>query len=209
MRAAVFLLLAILLGFATGCGKSPPAPPSDPTPTPRIVSDKDRLQGVWTVESWENGDPKEKMTEEERAIVRVAFEGDKMRFAENPKQRQDKLAISLNEGADPKTITLTQLDADGQPRQVTIAGKNLPNRSEWIYKFDGEILVLAVTGPEGKRPTEFKAKPAVGRPPAFGPKGPIGGEGFVPAVDIVRLKKTNEPFPDEPKREPFRGTRIK
>lgn len=80
-------------------------------------------------------------------------------------------------------MTLTLQDAGGQ-------GKNpFPIVEEWIYKFEGEDLIVALGAPidpwKSSRPAQFKAQAWIGS---------RAGQPVVPSVFLWKLKKTDEPF---------------
>jgi hypothetical protein len=82
-------------------------------------------------------------------------------------------------------MNITRLGDDGKPTHGTDS-----DTMPWIYKLDGDHLVIAETS--GKRPSEFLPKPPTGRRPGSG--GEAGKkEPYVPGVDVIRLKRVNEP----------------
>ena len=132
------LVLAMLLGSAgggRGQGKS--------------ASDKDKLQGTWTIQSLEfggkkfGGDDLKKMKMDKKMVV----SGDKI----YPMGEQDKeeSTFVLDAGKTPKQMDLT--DTKGEKKGKKTAA---------IYTFDGnDTLKLAFALGEGAdRPTEFTAK---------------------------------------------------
>jgi hypothetical protein len=86
---------------------------------------------------------------------------------------------------------------DGAAPEGTSKGK--PKTIEYLYKFEGDALVLAVgTGDDPPRPTEFKPRAGgtmtftftAGQPPPPEPPEPLA-----PGVQVITLKKTDVPAP--------------
>lgn len=193
MRIAAFLLFAVLTG---GCGKTTPATPKNPD-TGSGASDKDRLQGVWEIESFEAGDADDPMPEDERKATRFIFQGDRFRIAANTPSREG-FSFVTDTASNPSVLILTMLDESGEPSRVRTT-KNDPGRVqkwEWIYKFDGDILVVAFGKGSDPRPTEFKPKPSVNKT--------TPGK-YIAAISVAKLKKTDEPPPKDPPRSPTSG----
>jgi uncharacterized protein (TIGR03067 family) len=199
MRTLAFILLAALTAFAVGCKKK-----TDPTTGGGNIvpgSDQDRLQGVWAIESVEEA-KKKGQRPDDLTGVRFQFKGDRLTIFEG--SRVDVVfAFTLDTAQDPKVMTLVELGHDGQPlrRGATRVGTaprvdaGEVQKEEWLYKFEGDTLVLAVTKDPGPRPTEFK---------------PRAGQPQVPAVFIAKLKKTDEtPASDtQPPRRASPTTRL-
>ena len=210
MRTTAFVLLATLTAFVAGCGKKP-GPQSGPEgDAPQGGSDQDRLQGVWAVEKFDAGDPERVPPPEELKAFRFHFDGGKLRIRDDGDFAS---SFVLDTASNPKVMIVTALDENGRPRK-RFASEEI-DRSEWLYKFDGEALVLAVVEGPGQRPSNFTPRPSSGRPPAIVAtpgKGPhtVKDDNYVPAVHILRLKKTNE-APPTPKPRPNipTGTRPK
>ena len=197
VRAVAFSLLVVLAALA-GCGKKTDTPTAaDGGAPPR--TDKDRLQGVWAVESIDLGDPKLNAKVKELTKVRVQFRGDRIGTGPSGAIREDK-SFALDESADPKVMAVTHLGADGKPMPPPFPDstyKAFPH--EWLYKFDGDVLVLAqidfavFTEKAPERPTGFTPRPH---------------KPGTPGVTIVRLKKTDEAATEPaPRPAPARGTR--
>jgi uncharacterized protein (TIGR03067 family) len=198
-------MLMTLTAFAAGCDRKPGAQ-SDPEGGPQAGdSDRDRLQGVWAVEKYEAGDPERSPSPEEVKAFRFHFDGNKLRIRDDGEVAS---SFVLDTASNPKVMIVTALDENGRPRKG-FASEGV-DRSEWLYKFDGEALVLAVVeGPT--RPSNFTPRPPAGRPPAIivtpgtGPKT-VKDDNYVPAVNVLRLKKSNE-TPPAPKPRP-EGSRV-
>jgi uncharacterized protein (TIGR03067 family) len=200
MRTAALFLFAVLSSFAVGCGKSKPTPaPPDSGPGTGTgsggTSDQDRLQGVWKVESVEPGNPTESPPPDLLASFRINIKGDRIWLSKEG-ENDPKSSFVLDTASNPNVIIHTRLDAKGQPARIVTPDKpeGFVEQTEWIYKFDGETLVLAIPHGPGARPHDFKATPARGEklPP------PKSGAQYIPAVDVVRLKKTNESVDSPP-----------
>jgi uncharacterized protein (TIGR03067 family) len=205
-RNLSFMVLVALMSVATttGCGKKPDSTPSENRTgdgNTSAGSDLDRLQGVWAVESWDiaNEEPKDKdgkVDAKQKAMfedfkkeflnamknARFQFQGNKLGIL--VEDRWERGSIKLDEKSNPKGIILTHLDEKGEP--MKIVGKERPN-DEAIYKFEGDLLVIALPMGDGSRPTEFKP-----RADNFDEKTKKREAG----VAVVTLKKTNEPIKD-------------
>ncbi len=82
-------------------------------------------------------------------------------------------------------------------------------RIEWIYKFEGESLVLAFSrGMTGKRPASFKPEAGTPSRDRGATKSSSGGpyQPGVPATLVVRLKRVDEPLPPVVKRPRYGST---
>jgi uncharacterized protein (TIGR03067 family) len=163
MRTPVRLTaLALLAALAAGCGKKTPDSGAPTPETPAAKTDKDRLQGVWAVEAFEFADPDRKPRDKD-ADCRLQFEGDRLVIRIDP---WEEFSFTLDESKEPKALLLTQLDrTTGKPyRHVTKrtgqadeVGPEL--KEEWIYKLDGDKLVVAlVRNGRGQRPTALKTQ---------------------------------------------------
>jgi uncharacterized protein (TIGR03067 family) len=148
-------------------------------------SDRDRLQGVWLFESIDTGDAKMKM--EKSRDARIQFQGDKVIITESKNDSGEWFSMSLDTTKEPKWMTLKRLDSSGNPLPQTLANAN-PINEEWIYKFDGDALNIAIGAPidpwKSSRPTDFKAQAWV---------VPKNGQAASPSVMLWHLKKTDEP----------------
>ena len=199
MRAFAFCVLAAAVA-ALGCGKAtPPADaPGAITPT---ASDRERLQGVWRVEWIDGGGGSEAemlaagISKEEVATYRehlrkgrTEFKGD--RVIMTWLDMRGEFVVVLDETKQPKWMTLTEIPVaapkDSEP--VVASDPRPPEKREWIYKLDGDLLIVAYVF-EGERPTELKAR---ARKPG------------VPHVNVMTMKKLGpaelEPRPDAPAR---------
>jgi len=186
MRNITILLLAVLIGLTIGCGQKPSAtlPWSGPEQITG-VSDLERLQGVWAVESMDMGDPKWLPPEDVTKSVRFQFQGNRLNMI--AKGIWERSSFTLHETVDPKVMTLIQVNDMGEPRKRPMTSE--PKKKEQLYKFEGDLLVIAFCeGSDGPRPTEFKARSG-----NLNPKKP---EEY--AIVLIKLKKTNE----EPKTDP-------
>ena len=188
MRTAALILLASLCALAVGCKKKPDTGTDESV---RIVpgSDLERFQGVWGVEKMDSGRrvedfPPEEVARAMESLKQSRFQFDSKSVSMNLLGRQERASFVLDETQNPKAMYLTE-SREGGPAS---------NRSEWIYKFEGDYLVLAFAE-GGQRPTEFKAR--AGQPVQRGVPEERG-------IHVIWLKKSDElPKPDPgPHRSP-------
>jgi uncharacterized protein (TIGR03067 family) len=188
-----FKLLTLLVVFTTaavGCSKKtePETPSGGGSST-----DRDKLQGLWALESIEDGRPDTPRRQEEIKNSRVKIEGDKLTiFAEGDEM---KFTFTVDEAQNPKVIALTEVVEGGRSRRSspTYSGTRKaapeparePEKSNWIYKFEGDKVVVAFfKGDDKGQPTEFKAR--------AGKFEPGKNE---PGIIVITLKKTDSPPP--------------
>jgi uncharacterized protein (TIGR03067 family) len=144
--AAVWWLAAGALGLGAGLWmpRAPAEGPGDgpgggpPKPAARGAdkkTDKDKIQGTWTLVSEESGGKRREKGELKK--VQWVFEGDKYKVAGKAPWGRFK----LDPGQSPKTIDLT--DPKGR-------------EGFGIYKLEGDTLT--VSHAKGERPTEFTSK---------------------------------------------------
>lgn len=191
MRATATCLLA----FALGCGKPTPTPNAPGAPEP---TDRERLQGTWGVVWMDSGNGANEaelkaklkdfdVTEEELAREldevrqgRITFKDDRMNFSIG--DGRFECTFALDETQNPKVMKLTLVD-----------GANGPKTGEWLYKFEGDSLIVAYTEKGGARPPGFAARrhesPALRKPGVL-------------AVFVLTLKKTDVPPKLVPGRSP-------
>ncbi len=144
----------VLVVALVGCGKKaePPA---------RSNPERDRLQGVWAVESLESGaelaPPARKHLTESKLHVRED------RFALGAGDEWEFATFVVDPGREPKGLILSESDPDGKPLG---SGKGIPRPPRTrgaIYKFDGDTLVLALPrvfdSDSVPAPADFKADP--------------------------------------------------
>lgn len=201
---AVFVLSVVVVG----CGKPTPrtdAPTDAPEGKAASPRDHDRLQGTWAVESLDAGEKEDSGKRAESKKDRFKFEGDKLTLV-TPRE-DEQFTFALDETKTPKELTLTEM-SDGPPspgnptvRGTTVVAEPEREKLEWIYKFEGETLVLALANRErdtkGSRPTEFKAVASRFE------RGTL----LVPGVSVLTLKKTDDtPVPPRFSTKPS-GTR--
>lgn len=210
MRAIALVLLIGFSGAVAGCGKpqtaqTPPdsgkkadsqARPENRTPkngaTPRVGnSDQERLQGVWAVEKYDAGNLITAPPSAVLKTMRYAFAGNKLRhYGEyRGKKYEENYSFALAGDSNPKGMNVTRLGEDGKPTHGTDS-----DTEQWIYKLDGDHLILAI-GDAKKRPTDFIPKPSSGPRPGTSGEETSKKEPYVPAIDVIRLKKTTESAP--------------
>lgn len=167
---SVALCALVAASAAVGCGRNdrPIAPGPASTAT-----DKDRLQGVWKLVALDKGNG-QAAPEPGRGAVLV-FAGDRLTYHESPTEPGDALAVVWDTARLPRTMTVTALDRDGRPAKLP--------PEVWIYRFDGAVLEVVFSVPEGSAvPTAFK-----GRRPSR--------ENSTPGAVLLRFAKTDEPAP--------------
>jgi uncharacterized protein (TIGR03067 family) len=189
MRTETCLLLAnLIMVFTTGCNKKPEQPPSiksdlvgngEPS-----VSDVDRLQGVWRIESVDLGDLKKVLPPDRGALFR--FEGDLFTRIEAQGDPGETFTFTLDASRNPKWMTLVRRTHTSTPAQATAKEPLL--REEQIYQLQGDELMvagsIAVDLETSSRPGEFQARPWA---------HPQFGKPTLPGIIVWRLKKTHEP----------------
>jgi len=222
----------LILAAVTGCGTPQATGPADIGPG--AAADRAKMQGVWSIESFDNGEL-DKLTPEEKTKFLDQFKKTRLQFQKElfsiiEREQHFQFLFTLDTTQDPRVLRLTELYDDGLMRggsastarsgtyrgtagnvgtyrgtaagnigtskggtsfgtnkggtYRTGSGRDGPGsvdaeRVEWIYKFDGDTLVIALTKGSDKRPTEFK------------PQARSGANG---GVTVVKLKKTDEAF---------------
>lgn len=166
MRSLAFGVLVVAL---VGCAKK-----AEPTAAPG-PKDRDRLQGVWAVESVEYAGELTPEARKQMTDSRLHIRDD--RFALGEGEIWEFSTFVVDSGREPKGLILSESDPDGKPLG---SGKGIPKPARTrgaIYKFDGDKLVLAflkVSDSDSVAPpADFKAEP---------------GQNVV----VLRLVKTNE-----------------
>lgn len=191
-----FKLLALVVAFAAlGAGCSKKTESGEPSAGGGSSSaDQDKLQGMWKIETLEDGRPDSPRRQEEIKNDRIKIDGDKLTILADGDEI--KFTFKLDEAKTPKVMTLTEV-IDSKSRlggSPTFRGTKKteppparePEKWDWIYKFEGETLVVAFTKDHKKpHPTDFKAKEAKFDNP----------DKVEPGVTVVTLKKTTEPPP--------------
>jgi uncharacterized protein (TIGR03067 family) len=179
------LAALVALGALAGCGKkTDPSPELKDGPAPQPTSDRVRLQGMWGVESIDDGRGVDRGG---ATTGRYTFAGDSLTVVSWGETR--RFVLGLDEGQSPKVMTLTAVpDAGTKPKTV-----------ECLYKFEGETLVLAIgTGDNPPRPTDFTARAGGEVTFTAGKPAPESREPPAPGVLVVTLKKTDAPAPPAP-----------
>jgi uncharacterized protein (TIGR03067 family) len=142
MRNRTVLLFAALTALTVGCTKKPDSVPDSGGGVPGggSVSDRDRLQGVWIIESKDEGDFKREAGMDRGD--RFQFQGDQLIRIEAKDDPGERFSFTLDPSKDPKWMTLIRLDSSGKPIPASLKNRE-PLKEEWIYKFDGEALIVA------------------------------------------------------------------
>jgi uncharacterized protein (TIGR03067 family) len=206
MRSISLGLLAVIGVALSGCGKSETHPAIDSTKktrpqadqegapqggtgqgvgsTPKVPHDLARLQGIWRVEKYDAADPITAPPPAVLATMRYSFEGKKLQVERNilDKKITETFTFELDLNSDPRGMLVTRVDEAGKPLQAPYIANE-----QWIYKWDGDDLVLAKSGPN--RPSAFVPKPPSDRPPNTGgdEKDTEGLNKY--GVSVIHLKK--------------------
>lgn len=130
-RAAALMLCLVAVGRAAEPEKKPPTAPQE----------FQRLQGTWTIESWEEGG--KAVAAADLAKRELFFGGNVFVFRRAGKVHQAGLA-KLDPAASPRTIDFTVREGEAK-------GDSLPG----IYKLEGDTLQLCIR-PGEERPDGFK-----------------------------------------------------
>lgn len=189
MRSVGTLVLLAALA-ALGCGKKaePVAPaPNEPGGTPTAPSDKDRLQGVWAAESFRVDPPGEGPPPDVAKTARYSFQGDRLSVAFQGRIRE-RYTVTVGADQNPKVLLLTVADDKWEPKRIMVTKNKYsdPEKHEWLFKFEGDKLVLAQTIEPGARPTDFNPRKWL---------PPQAGKPHLSQVAIVTLVKSTEPPP--------------
>jgi len=212
MKTASRALVLVALFAALGCNGAESGGRSESlNEQVQPGSDEAALQGMWEVLSFETFRPGEGPGPDKLKAIRLTFAGDKLVIGVGPDYRT-YFTFVLDAGKNPKRMTVTESNPLGgssggvttaksgstvragtAPRTGTAKG-SAPSPlevSNWIYKFEGDTLILAVADPGQPAPTDFTprgfaaASTAKGAAPSASPGG---------RVDIVKLKKTTAPY---------------
>lgn len=151
-RFAAFVLLMVFVLSVIGCG--PRAEPTTREPT-----DKERLQGVWAVESVECGVELSPQDRQRMMDSRLHFKENRCAMGEG--DNWEFFNFATDDGTTPKGLRVEEASADGKEKQ----SKGIPKAARvrgWIYKFEDDKLVLAfLRGNDSAsvpRPADFKAE---------------------------------------------------
>jgi uncharacterized protein (TIGR03067 family) len=166
MRTITFCGL-VVAATALGCGKS--------EPTARDTTDKDRLQGVWAVESVECGVELAPQARQRMMDSRLHVHNDRFSLGEGDNWEFSTFAADWNR--EPKGLILFECGPDGKPIGPTGGLSPPPRTRGWLYKFEGDKLVLAF----------LRASDMNSVPPPADFKVEAGQD-----VMVLRLAKTNE-----------------
>jgi uncharacterized protein (TIGR03067 family) len=162
------LSLTVFVVALVGCSKSA-------EPTTRAPTDKDRLQGVWAVEAVEYGGELTPEARQQMTDSKLHVQGD--RFSLGAGDNWEFSTFAADWSKEPKGITLYECGPDGKQLGPTGGVPKAPLTRGWIYKFEGDKLVLAFLRTRDSDsippPADFKAE-----------AGQI--------VMVLRLVKTNE-----------------
>jgi len=145
-------------------------PPQGGNGEVRAAGDFDRLQGVWACDSLDTGNPRQPVPPKEVENLRIHIQGNRMGIGFVNGPLGELLSYQLQETVTPKVMVVTYLGKDGLPysdRGPGVKKEPAPSR-EWLYKFDGDQLVLAkldvaIFSPPCPRPGHPTSLPAPGR----------------------------------------------
>jgi uncharacterized protein (TIGR03067 family) len=190
--ARAFALLPLLA--LVGCSG---AEPGNRSAEEQVGPDEQRLLGMWEVIEFQAARPGEGPAPDKLQAIRLVFTSDRLTISVGTEWKEH-FQYTIDPTRDPKWMTV--VEEDGRPRptpgtnRTTAPAAAYPGgeRSEWIYKFEGDTLVIAVADPGAPRPLDFtpRAFSAGGAPQAAGaaPQPAAGGR-----VDVIRLRKTTMP----------------
>ena len=207
-KLAIFALLAVSTALL-GCGrKATPTAPDDPSGDRARLQGTWAIESFDDGDA--TGTEAERKRRLERIQQdRLTFDGNRLTIA-SPGGRATHLEFGLDATKDPKVMDVYEVRdfgpgsvgtfrgtyrgtyRTGTPRGTYRTGtargtqaNRTPGglRREWIYKFDGDTLVIALSTSDSKRPTEFKARKWKFEK----------GQPEEPGVFVIRLKKTNTP----------------
>ncbi len=200
MRTLVRLLPLFALLATVGCNGADPGDRSgDVDSGIEPGSDLAQIQGMWEITAFNAARPGDGPGPEKAKAIRLIFQGNKLTISVGS-DYQAHFEVTLHPEANPKRMTVIESDGSGNnARPGTAKSKGTvratarsEDQSEWLYKFEGETLVLAVADPGQPAPKDFT-------PRAFGGlAGTAKGSSPAPTtgrVDIIRLKKTAMPAP--------------
>lgn len=199
MKTSPRVLLALLpLVALVGCrGAESAGRSADTTDAVQPGTDAEKVQGMWEIVSFEAARPGDGPEPDKLKAIRLVFAADRLTISVGTGW-QEQYVFTLDPTKDPRHMTLIEDDGrargPGTPRVGTVPGgtarKPEGEQSLWIYKFEGDTLVIAVADPGAPRPTDFTPRGIGGGSTAKGTAGkaPAGGR-----VDIIRLKRTNTP----------------
>lgn len=192
MRTAAFPTLCILVVLTAGCRKTPPGSPGGEVPGPALDPEQEKFQGVWGVETWEalTTPERNEVEKQKEKLARFVFHKDRLAVCVPPEPRDAPVeaipaeivaSFTLHPDAQPKLLKAREFE---RVNETTVEPSG-NDRAEWIYKFEGEVLVIATTeftpiDAHRMRATDFKPTPAAR---------------LEPGVSVVRLKKTKEDVP--------------
>lgn len=174
MRTAALAALLGALGVLIGCSKDKGSSPT----TPNAPLDKDRLQGVWAVESVECGvelDPKAR-----QRMMDWRVHVHESRFSVGAGEVWELYTFATDTGKEPKKLLLHEAPPESKAGSKKGGIPKAARARGWLYKFEGDKLILAfLRGNDSDSvppPEDFKIEP---------------GQNVV----VLRLVKTN----DEPR----------
>lgn len=185
-------ILALVSAFAlVGCRGADTVEPAPIVDGEGIEpgSDLERLQGMWEIVEFQTANPRGGPDADKRQAIRLTFVGNKLIISIGTDWKEH-FTVTLDPTKEPKQMTVVEV-RDGSAAAADRSGTATEHaasaggeRAEWIYKFDGDTLVIAVADPNVPRPTTFTPRAraeAVGTAPAAAAAG---------RVDIVTLRKT-------------------
>jgi uncharacterized protein (TIGR03067 family) len=216
-----FPLLALLPLLAlVGCRGAQPGNRS--ADAAQAGPDSARLQGMWEIIEFRTARPGDGPDQSKLQAIRLTFAGDRLTISVG-NQWSESFQVILDPTKDPKHMTVIEAGVRTPVGPATSRGTTVRvgtarsggsvgplERSEWIYKFEGDHLVIAVADPGAPRPTDFNPR----GPGAAGTSGTAkgttarsGSNTTGGRVDVIRLRKTTAVGPGPgPGYGTYRGT---
>jgi uncharacterized protein (TIGR03067 family) len=147
MRPFAILVVGVVALLGVGCG----------------TSDKDAVQGTWTVESLE--DDGEKAPADEIKNMKITLTTNKFVFDDGKKKQEE--TYSVDPATKPKGIDVTRTRQNmisssviGGPAAKPVETKITTETKtvKGIYSLEGDSLKICLANPDKDRPTDFSSK---------------------------------------------------
>jgi len=112
-------------------------------------TDKDKLQGTWSLMTREENGQSQNITEDDEHYIKMKIDGDKMQVTVG--NREHEAILKVDPSKKPKTIDVTLKGGDEEGKEI-----------KGFYELDGDTLKVCIGGLEHPdRPAEFKSKDEV------------------------------------------------